>query len=327
MDPAGETQCPICNATFPHHSIVLKERMFGLGHEFKYLQCSNCETLRIEKFPENIGDYYQEAYHGHMAMSVEHVSNSLRRIIIRERDRFELTGKGMIGKIAAKKKEAPDLRAMRPLRIRAGESILDVGCGYGRIIARMQGLGVTAHGVDPFIDGDIGSKGSGFWVRKGFLTDIEDTYDMILMNHSFEHMPDPLQVLKDAKKRLKPTGRMMLRIPTISCQMWSEYGVCWYQLDAPRHFFLHSRSGIRELACQAELEVTEIIDDSDEYQFIGSELYRAGVALYPSTPEGVRKKEALIAGMDRTKFRREAEKLNREGRGDQIAVLLKHKST
>jgi 2-polyprenyl-3-methyl-5-hydroxy-6-metoxy-1,4-benzoquinol methylase len=299
--------------------------MFGLGGSFSYVQCSNCKTLRIRHVPENIADYYQPFYHGTVALLPDMLGNPIKRWLIEARDKFELTGRGLAGELIASRKAAMDLRLVRPLQMKQGESILDVGCGQGRIIARMLSLGVIAHGVDPFIDADIGSEASGFWVRKGYLEDISQRYDAILMNHSFEHMPDPEHVLLEVRKRLNPTGRMLLRIPTISCEMWDRYGDRWYQLDAPRHYFLHSRRGIAMLADRTGWRIEKVIDDSEKHQFVGSELYRMECPLNPLTEEGKHRREELISQMDMAAFEEETKRLNAAGRGDQIAVLMRPK--
>jgi hypothetical protein len=53
----------------------------------------------------------------------------------------------------------------------------------------------------------------------------------------------------------------------------------WVQLDAPRHFFLHSANSLGLLAGKVGMAVTETVYDSDELQFVGSEQYLKGIPL------------------------------------------------
>ena len=71
----------------------------------------------------------------------------------------------------------------------------------------------------------------------------------------------------------------MIRIPTIDCWAWEEYGRDWVALDAPRHFYLHSRASITRLLEQARFRVTGIVDYSTSLQILGSEKIRRGQPL------------------------------------------------
>jgi 2-polyprenyl-3-methyl-5-hydroxy-6-metoxy-1,4-benzoquinol methylase len=69
-----------------------------------------------------------------------------------------------------------------------------------------------------------------------------------MLHHSFEHMDNPCGVLKQIDKLLNPDGELLIRIPVSDSFAWRKYGVDWFQLDAPRHFFLHTTKSIALLA-------------------------------------------------------------------------------
>ncbi|MGC8006318.1 class I SAM-dependent methyltransferase, partial [Salmonella enterica] len=60
-------------------------------------------------------------------------------------------------------------------------------------------------------------------------------FDVIMYNHSFEHLSNPVEHLQQAYRSLKSSGKLIIRIPTVSSFAWTKYGVNWVQLDAPRH--------------------------------------------------------------------------------------------
>lgn len=85
----------------------------------------------------------------------------------------------------------------RKLQLPLDSEILDVGCGYGNLLLQMRSDGFTnLTGVDTFIKSDIFYE-SGVKVINKYLHEIKGSFDFIMLNHSFEHMPQPLSVLKE----------------------------------------------------------------------------------------------------------------------------------
>jgi len=107
---------------------------------------------------------------------------------------------------------------------------------------------------------------------------------------------------------------VLVRVPTVSSYAWEHYRENWIQLEAPRHFFLHSRRSLGLAAEQAGLSIDAVEDDSTEIQFVGSDLYARDIPFMSGFPS-VTRREILSA-------RRRAARLNRHGRGDQAAFYL-----
>jgi lambda repressor-like predicted transcriptional regulator len=137
-----------------------------------------------------------------------------------------------------------------------------------------------------------------------------------MFHHSFEHMPDPLSVLQKTASILAPDGYCLVRVPVVDSFAWEHYREAWYQIDAPRHFFLHSRKSMGILARSAGLYINAIQCDSTVDQFRRSEqLIADTVASQP--PDIWRKRQ----------WKHRTERLNREGRGDQAAFYLRKGSS
>jgi hypothetical protein len=114
----------------------------------------------------------------------------------------------------------------------------------------------------------------------------------------------------------------MIRIPLVDSFAWRKYGVDWVQLDAPRHFYLHSRDSVATVAAQVGLEVRQIVYDSTAFQFEVSEMYRQGKPLHRSNSVG-----EIVAKFQRIspRYRRwthDAALLNELELGDQAAFYL-----
>ncbi len=172
-------------------------------------------------------------------------------------------------------------------------------------------------GVDPFLSETTTTR-HGALLRKGYLDDVPDRFDLVMFHHSLEHVPDPLSELRAAADRLERGGRCLVRIPTPSSEAWDEYGADWVQLDAPRHLTLISRQGMAILANAAGLTIEATEDDSEGWSFLASALYRRGVPLKDQKDRSVWFSPEEIAAAER-----HAKKVNQDGRGDQTAFVLR----
>jgi len=312
--------CRICQARGPHELYVAREMMFGLRDSFEYFQCRECECLQIRRFPENISDYYPKQYYAHTASPEQEFSKSIRAYLLKARVHYAVFGRGLVGRAAFHRKPehgAASLRSLKPARTTA---ILDVGCGTGMRLYTLKELGFqNLLGADPYIDHDIDYK-NGLHIQKGSVADVSGKWDIIMFHHSFEHIDCPLETLQQVRRLLQPNGHCILRIPTASSYAWRHYRTDWVQLDAPRHYFLHSRLSIQHLAKAAGLRVTAVKCDATDFQFLGSELYYRNIPLQPSANHPKLFDNSVIAGL-----KDETEKLNAAGEGDSAAFYLAHR--
>jgi hypothetical protein len=159
-------------------------------------------------------------------------------------------------------------------------------------------------------------------VLKCEVADLEHEFDFIMLHHVFEHVEDGVALLAACRKRLAPSGMIMLRIPTVSSTAWERYGQYWVQLDAPRHLILHTTKSLEHLAERTGLQLKRTWYDSTMFQFIGSELYLKGLPLIDDQgrPTPI---EGHFTSAQMRRFSVEAEQLNAAGRGDQLVALLK----
>src|SRR5438067_1473759 len=71
-----------------------------------------------------------------------------------------------------------------------------------------------------------------------FQAEYKDAFfDVVLFNHSLEHMYNPVAILREVHRVLKPGGLLIINIPNAgSFEAWlfSEY---WTQWSPPQHIF------------------------------------------------------------------------------------------
>ena len=190
--------------------------------------------------------------------------------------------------------------------------ILDIGCGVGTLLVRLKEFGFSdLIGIDPFISADIiYSNGVRIW-KKDIYGCIGQQYDCIMLHHSFEHMAEPRGVFAKLKNMLSDKGRILIRVPLCVSYAWRKYNTGWWQLDAPRHFYLHTVKSISLLSAEFGLQIENIYYDSHEYQFIGSQMYRS--------------ENKVISRRDMRYYKGMAALLNVISDGDQACFVLKNK--
>ena len=91
----------------------------------------------------------------------------------------------------------------------------------------------------------------------------------------------------------------------------------WFQVDAPRHFFLHTTKSIAILAKEANLEIENIIFDSTHSQCYMSEKYLQDIPLLDTPNKNL---DSFVPH-----FKKLTKNLNNYMDGDQACFLLKKK--
>jgi SAM-dependent methyltransferase len=203
--------------------------------------------------------------------------------------------------------------------------ILDVGCGNGAALSSLSQLGFEdLWGIDQYIPNDI-TYSTRIRVLKKSIHELDQKFDIVTFHHSFEHMADPLDVLRSVHRVLSDEGLCLIRIPVATSYAWEHYGVHWVQVDAPRHLFLHSVKSMEILAAQAGLDVAEIVWDSTEFQFWGSEQYVRDIPLMDDASYLNQPAKSVFSAQEIQNFRTQATELNTLRRGDQAAFFLSKK--
>jgi SAM-dependent methyltransferase len=147
-------------------------------------------------------------------------------------------------------------------------------------------------------------------------------FDLITLHHSLEHMPDQLNALSQARRLLAPNGRVLIRVPTVSSDAFEHYRENWVNLDAPRHFFLHSHRSLGDVASRAGLTIDRLWCDSTDMQFMASEQYAKDIPLMDPRSAAVAKRDGIFSRAQRRAYARKAAEANQALRGDTICAVM-----
>jgi 2-polyprenyl-3-methyl-5-hydroxy-6-metoxy-1,4-benzoquinol methylase len=133
--------------------------------------------------------------------------------------------------------------------------LLDVGCGKGDFLARMRRQGWNVEGLEVDPDAvDMARAEHGLTIHLGDLESRAfpgDSFDAITMNHVIEHIHDPVSLIRECRRVLRPGGRLVLVTPNVnSLAHWTFKRDCSH-LDPPRHLHLFSKGTLRECAARA----------------------------------------------------------------------------
>lgn len=123
------------------------------------------------------------------------------------------------------------------LNARAGETILDIGCGNARDVVPILHAGARVVGVD--ISPEMIRQGKRDLAEAGF-PDVElhigdatqldfptGTFDAVLCSEVIEHIPDASAAIREIRRVLRPGGRLVLSTPNRASWYGFDRYVVW----------------------------------------------------------------------------------------------------
>ena len=317
--------CEICGNLENNRPHRARDLGFGTGAEFDYVECAACGCVQIETIPENMAEHYPSVYYAYNSYWTP-PNPPFKAWLKHQRAKYIMTGTGLVGKFLASRWPADVYHGwLKRGGVTFDSRVLDVGCGGGEVLHMMTKDGFRhVTGLDPYIEKDRHYPGCTIYQRS--VLDHTGRYDFIMVNHAFEHMDEPLRHMRKFNELLDPGKVLLLRIPVADSYAWRTDGVFWYGLDAPRHFFIHTRKSIRHLAAQTGFEVESVICDSGGAQFWGTEQNRRGIPYYSPESYQNRQDQSIWTKQQIAEFRRKGQELNARDEGDTACFYLRKKA-
>ena len=174
-----------------------------------------------------------------------------------------------------------------------GGKLLDVGCGNGWFLKKMQRLNWDVNGIDFDPAAVDFCKSQGLNVSLGSLhaQNFPDNYfDAVTVNHVIEHVHNPRELLKECYRILKTGGKLILETP--NTKSWIHKYIfknSWFSLDPPRHVFIYNPRNLQHLVNKAGFASIKSTSTTrnESWVFIGSRsikktnLFKMGVKKQP----------------------------------------------
>ena len=142
--------------------------------------------------------------------------------------------------------------------------LLDVGCSVGILLDTAKSNNFEVKGVELSKWASEFARQKGFDVVTGGLTEAEycdNTFDVVVMNHVLEHIPDPVAILSEINRVLKQDGLLVIGVPNFGSPMARLMRGDWYSLQPDQHIwqFTHftlnnllQRAGFNEVFFEAK---------------------------------------------------------------------------
>ena len=225
----------------------------AVGEDFEYrtcpdtflmVRCQRCGLLYLDPRPteEELGRIYPDDYH---AFQFDPSSFGL---VYRVRQRIDL-----------------DRLRMWCGSLPKNARILDVGCGDGfhlHLLHRFSRPGWIMEGVDTDPRAINAAKRHGLAVLQGKIEDLDlpvESYDLILLIMTIEHVGDPLGLLRRVWQLLRPGGRVVIVTDNTDSPDFSIFqGRHWGGYHFPRHWNLFSQATLRLLAKRTDFHVEHL---------------------------------------------------------------------
>lgn len=305
MEVDRKNICLACGNADGNHLYTVSEKMHGLGGEFEYMSCGTCKSLQLIHIPDDLSPYYPVDYYA-FGRLVD--STWLKNV-------FKVWRKKLYDLYLWKFGYPEYLDWLAPLNLNKNDSIADIGCGNGQLVYELKCSGFkNLSGFDPYLPEEMTMDG--LELKRSDVFGISGQYDVVMLHHSFEHMENPVQVMEKLNSLLKKGGKLLIRVPVTDAEIWEQEKTNWFQIDAPRHFFIPSKKAMNILAEKCGFKLNQIIFDSNEFQFIITDMYKNNQTLKKNNPE------KWVDRKTRINFQQKAKILNQAHKGDQACFYF-----
>ncbi len=245
-----------------------RDLLHGMRGRFGVTECGECGLAFTSPRPpaERMGDYYPEDYAPHRSKASDEsgLKERMRRGVLCEYMGYP-GGVGGVRKAALWPWHVAFRASSKNLfyvPFHGEGRILDVGCGAGRFLWRLAGMGWEVRGLDV-------SEAAARTARETYGVEVEvgtyagehfeaGSFDVATLWNSLEHMSDPLGVLRSTAQVLTQGGVLHLSVPNFASFGARHFGENWFPLDLPRHLNHFTAKTVEKALSAAGFEMLSV---------------------------------------------------------------------
>jgi 2-polyprenyl-3-methyl-5-hydroxy-6-metoxy-1,4-benzoquinol methylase len=257
--------CPVCGHA-PRELLYtdLTDRVFNVAPgTWTLYRCTTCESAYLDPRPNSatIGLAYAD-YYTHTAEDAPEAlpKNPLVRQLhawvndyVNARYGLNRTpasfgGRWLVPLVPSFRAKADTKMRHLPKPPPEGGRLLDVGFGNGGFLKLATEMGWQAEGIDFDPKAVEVAKARGLNVRCASAAELSaqhEQFDVITLSHVIEHVHDPIALLHDLYRLLKPGGVLWLETPNIKSLGAERFGENWRGLETPRHLVLLNSQSLK----------------------------------------------------------------------------------
>lgn len=298
----SSSRCIVCESEKKEPVFRTRDRHYGITGEFSVVCCTGCGLMQMDPMPtaEELASFYDQDYYAYQPLPSSGGKSSL---------------KGRLRNWLA-----PEIVTNNPKGLAPGE-FLDIGCGSGDYLHVMKSMGWRVRGVEPSSFGASEGRRAGLDIFHGNLREANfspNTFDYVRANHSFEHMPDPVEVLDEIYRIVKPGGKVFIGVPNAESLPYRLFGKYWFHLTVPLHVYCYGTSNLSTLLRKRGFVIEDVHFNSNYMSLLGSlQIFANRNNGKPSTDGRLVHSRALTA------FAAIIERgADMAGRGDAIEVIV-----
>ena len=260
--------CPVDGSRGDVKYAGVRDAYFETPGRWRYRQHVQTGHLWLDPRPDDasIGALYTR-YYTHAAKEPAETAGLWQQAIglaLSNRLGYPRPKTGRLARLVSHLPSVGAAAELEVMRIPAAETgrMLDVGCGGGAFLQRMHAAGWNVVGTEP--DGNAAARlaPERDFPIYGSLAELiqagEEGFDVIVLSHVIEHLPDPIHTLSTLRGLLAVGGRLVLTTPNALSLGSRIFRASWRGLEPPRHFNIFSPDSLCKILSRAGFGVERV---------------------------------------------------------------------
>lgn len=271
--------CVLCGLEGETLYAGLTDPLYDAPGVWNLKRCPECGLIWLDPMPraEDLGKAYRACYYTHsdvgrrrrrFAGLYEAIENGYLRSRLGYSKGVGPAWWGVLSPLArlyVSGRSCVESSAMY-LRAHPGGKLLEIGFGDGSMLARLRDLGWDVEGLDVDSVCVDAARERGLTVRQGDLAGQDypdESFDCVIMRHVQEHVPEPLEFLRECRRILKSGGTLVSVMPNAASWEHRRFGSEWVALEPPRHLFLFGPESLKRAAVMSGFSINRLFSNAN----------------------------------------------------------------